>query len=175
MSKSIALLLFVVSTAVKGENFDIAKDYVAEGACPFECCTYRRWEVTKETQLYERKKQESQKVVIVKIGDSIQALTGDVHVRPLKLTVVKTHKNHQKGDVIWLLNYYGEGNYTAWKNGEYVSVELSFSPYQKSKPIDWAVIEGSHKMDWWVKIKAANGLEGWTNEVGNFSNQDSCA
>lgn len=174
MSKAIVLLLFIFSTAVNGENLDIAKDFIAEGACPFECCTYRRWEVTKDTQLYERKSQESAKVVIVNIGDSIQALTGDVHVRPLKLTVVKNHKTHLKGDVIWLLNYFGEGYYAAWKAGEHISVELPFSPYQKSKSLDWAVLEGSYKMDWWVKIKSANGLEGWTNEVGNFTNQDSC-
>ena len=175
MSKHLALLLFIVPAVVKGQNFDTTNDFIAEGACPFECCTYRRWEVTKDTQLYKEKNQESDMLTIAKIGDSIQALTGDVHVRPLKLTVVKNHDIHQKNDVIWLLNYFGEGRYAAWKDGKHISVELPFSPYQKTKQLDWAVIEGSYKMIWWVRIKTQNGLEGWTKEVGNFSNQDSCA
>jgi len=175
MTKYLILLLTLATSVVKGEELDVSSDHITEGACPFECCTYREWGVERDTQLYERKDNKSRKIVIIEAGNPVQALTGDVHVRPLKLSVIKDHKSHRAREIIWLLNYYGEGFYAAWKNGEFISIELPFSPYQKRKPLEWANIEGTYNMVWWVKLKAKNGMVGWTSQVKNFTNQDSCA
>ena len=175
MYKYLIIFLSIATSLAQGEDLDISNDYIVEGACPFECCTYREWGVESETQLYKGKNIESQKVVIVEPGNTVQALTGDVHVRPLKLSVNMDHKTHRAGETIWLLNYLGEGYYRAWKNGELISVELPFSPYGKTKPLKWAKIEGKYQMIWWVKLEAKNGTVGWTNQVNNFSNMDRCA
>ena len=175
MRKYIFLVLSTFTFVAQGENLNTSKDYIVEGACPFECCTYREWGVENDTQLYEEKQIKSKEVIVVESGSTVQALTGDVHVRPLKFIVSMDHKNHRAGETIWLLNYLGEGIYRAWKNGEFISMELPFSPYGGMKPLEWGKIEGEYQMDWWVKLETKNGFVGWTNQVNNFSNLDSCA
>lgn len=175
MNKFPLLLLLLLSPLVSAENFDPTKIYIIEGACPFECCTYREWGVVNDAQLYLYKSVESEKIVIANSGSTVQALTGDVHVIPLKLFMTSDYGIHHAGDTIWLLNYLGEGNYRAWKNGDYISFELPFSPYGGKRLLTWGEIDGEYNMTWWVKIRTQDGLVGWTHQVENFSNQDSCA
>ena len=174
MRRYFLLFLVLIACLAQAENLDTSSDYIEEGACPFECCTYREWGVTSDTQLFTEKDINSKKVMVVKSASKIQALTGDVHVRPLKVTVTNDYKTHRAGETIWLLNYFGEGIYRAWKNGELISVELPFSPYGKMKALEWAKIEGKYQMVWWVKIKAKNGKVGWSSQVKNFSGMGGC-
>ncbi len=169
-------LLFFILTAAssQGENLDVPNDYIDEGACPFECCIYREWGVKSNTQLFTEKDVKSENVIVVEAGSKVQALTGDVHVKPLKINVNIDYKTHLAGETIWLLNYLGEGNYRALKNGDLFVLELPFSPYGKMKPLEWAKLEGKYRMDWWVKLETKNGKIGWTNQVKNFSNKDGC-
>lgn len=174
MRKYILLYLILTGTIAQAENPDVSGDYIVEGACPFECCVYREWGVTSDTQLFSEKDVNSGKVVVVKSGSKIQALTGDVHVRPQKLTVTNDFETHRAGETIWLLDYLGEGIYRVWKNGELSSLDLPFSPYGNIKPLEWATIEGQYKMDWWVKFETRSGDIGWSSQIKNFSNMDGC-
>ena len=137
------------------------------------------WKVIKETTLFKKKDTKSAIVGSVSIGDNVAALTGDVHVEPLKLIVEEDYGTHKKGETIWLLNYLGEGFYRAWKKDELIRIDLPFSPYQEmSCRLDdrcWALIEGDYKMNWWVKFRTGNGLVGWSDQAGHFSDKDSCS
>jgi len=175
MNKSFLLFLVLIAPSSQSENLDAPNDYIDEGACPFECCIYREWSVKSDTQLFIEKDINSEIVVVVKSGSKIKALTGDVHVTPLKITVNIDYEIHRAGETIWLLNYLGEGNYRALKNDELIVLELPFSPYGKMKLLEWANLEGKYHMDWWVQFKTKNGKFGWTNQVKNFSNKDGCA
>ncbi|HIE75307.1 MAG TPA: hypothetical protein EYP93_03670 [Gammaproteobacteria bacterium] len=97
MNKYLFIFLSLATSLAQGEELDISNNYIVEGVCPFECCTYREWGVEIETLLYSEKNIESHKVASVGPGGTVQALTGDVHVRPLKLLVHRDHKTHRAG------------------------------------------------------------------------------
>ena len=106
------------------------------------------------------------KKVVARIhkGEEVQALTGEVHSIPLRVVAKQDDPDAgvKAGDVIYVLNYIGEGAWKVWHNGKLVVVE-NFSdkgPYPRST--------------WWVKLKTKSGIVGWTTSHGNFSNQDAC-
>jgi hypothetical protein len=106
------------------------------------------------------------KKVVARIakGEKVQALTGEVHSIPLRVVAQHDHPDGKikRGEVIYILHYMGEGNWKVWHNGELVDIE-NFSD------------EGPFpKYTWWVKVKTASGIVGWTISHGNFSNQDAC-
>ena len=56
----IALLMTAVSAS--GEEGVHPSVYVDEGACPFECCTYREWRVEEKTDILSSPDLQSQTV-----------------------------------------------------------------------------------------------------------------
>ncbi len=60
--------------------------YVAKHACPFECCQFGAWSVREDTTLYDRPGGAGVVGRVLK-GERIQALTGEVHLRPLPVRV----------------------------------------------------------------------------------------
>jgi hypothetical protein len=137
--------------------------FVDVGACPFECCTYRRWTVEKETALLDRP---NGKRVVVSLskGDVVTGLTGEVISVPIP---VKTDRDIPEtpikaGDTFYVLHYDGEGYWKVWFRGKMTSVHQSVIdvPQPKAK--------------WWVKIKDSHGNIGWALSHGNFGNQDAC-
>jgi hypothetical protein len=144
------------------------KIYIDKGACPFECCTYRAWKVTKDTDLFD--KVDGTKIVgRAKAGQTVQGVTGEVHTKPMKVKV-KTHpgaeplpKEIKNGDDVYVLTSQGEGFWKVWKNGRVIS--------DVSECWDEANIPES---TWWVKIKLKDGTTGWTKSSENFSGIDAC-
>lgn len=137
--------------------------YIDKGACPFECCTYRNWAATQEITLVDNP---NGKKIVARIhkGEKVQALTGEVHSIPLRVVAELEHPDAKvnRGEVIYILHYIGEGYWKVWHNGQLVEIE-NFSdkgPYPRST--------------WWVKVKTTSGIVGWTISRRNFSNQDAC-
>jgi len=162
------------------------KDY---GACPFECCTYRRWSVEANTVLYKQRSTSSGVAFRVKKGDHVVGLTGVVvTLKPGTAIVKKTHTlgiGKQKtavkrGDVLYLLNYEGEGVYKIWFRGRFYESEMPTAPDLVSKvPIEQRE-ESVHVVSepeyiWWVKVKNNRGQVGWSRQDENFGDMDSCA
>ncbi len=58
--------------------------HIDKGACPFECCTYREWVARTEVTLLDGP---NRKRVVgrIKKGESVLALTGEVHSIPLRV------------------------------------------------------------------------------------------
>ena len=50
--------------------------YVDEGACPFECCTYREWTVRKSVTVFDRPN--GRETAHLSKGERLKALTGEV-------------------------------------------------------------------------------------------------
>ena len=40
--------------------------FLDRGACPFECCTYGRWKVTKDTVAYDKPNKKARRVGVLK-------------------------------------------------------------------------------------------------------------
>ena len=100
--------------------------YVAKHACPFECCLFGAWSVREDTTLYDRPGGTSAVGRVLK-GERIQALTGEVHLRPVPVRVRFSSPygfSAEEGSIVFLLDYLGEGHGRVWLNGEIVESEV---------------------------------------------------
>ena len=175
-----AVAFFVVSTAAQQTHPPM---YTDRGACPFECCTYQRWSVAKNTVAYALPNKSSKRVGVYKKGSRVRGLTGEVRTtQPGKFVVTKPHDKYRPGDILWVYTPQGEGFYKIWFGGKMVEEELIYmsGPYEQSgikcedREDCWGKLEVELKDDWWVKVRSAAGWVGWTNETGNFRGMDKC-
>jgi hypothetical protein len=181
------VLAFITSTTLLSLNVYSQSNppavYVDKGACPFECCTYRKWRAEKTTIAYARPDKGSKVIGKFKAGARIVALTGQVRtVVPGKFVVIKAHGEYKPGDVLWVYTPLGEGFYKVWFNGKMFDEQLDYvtGPFERTipkceeTPDCWGKLERELQVDWWVKIRSADGWIGWTNQAENFSNKDGC-
>ncbi len=152
--------------------------YVAEGACPFECCTYREWEVLETTSLTDEPFGTIE-VGTVLAGQRVLGVTGEVHLRPEPIAVVHEHPPFAMGEVLFLLDYIGEGFYRYWRNGEIGEEELWMDDFcLRPGRGCWAEYlrppAEREEAEWWVLIETEDGVRGWTNQPQHFGNKDAC-
>lgn len=152
--------------------------YVAEGACPFECCTFREWEVLETTPLVEEPNGTAAVGSAVK-GQWVQGVTGEVHLRPEPVAVVHDHPPFGRGEIIFLLDYVGEGFSRYWRDGEIREEELQVDDFcLRPGRGCWAEYirppEARQEPRWWVLIETENGVRGWTDRPEQFGNKDAC-
>jgi hypothetical protein len=166
----IALPLFVALAAYADDHPIF---FVDKGACPFECCTYRDWGTEKTTKLYAEPKTNSPVVGAAEKGTTVKAKTGEVHTKPGELIVKRDVAPYRKGDILWVYTYLGEGYFKIWYRGKFIKDQIDFN-VRNPTPDDWGYFKVMPNSVWWVKIRTPSGLEGWTNEPENFSNQDAC-
>lgn len=171
-------LLFVTSV-YSGQTPRPPVNYADYGACPFECCTYRRWSVVKDTVLYKERSEKSGEAFHVRKGEHVTGLTGVViTLKPGKASVRKAttigtgrRKTQVKpGDVLYLLHYEGEGIYKIWFRGGIYENEISTAADVNGK------IQLLNEPDnvWWVKVKNSRNQIGWSKQDKNFGDMDAC-
>lgn len=156
--------------------------YVDKGACPFECCTYRRWRTEKTTVAYARPDKGSRRVGQFKAGSNVVALTGEVHTVPGKFVIMKEHAKYKSGDVLWVYTPLGEGSYKVWFKGRMYSEKLDYmsGPFERSTPgcegtpECWGKLAEELRTVWWIKIKSPDGWVGWTDQPDDFGDKDAC-
>lgn len=151
--------------------------FVDEGACPFECCVYRKWTVEETTKLFAEKDHASRVIATLQPFQVVQARTGVVYTRPAKLEVVWDHGPFRKGEVVYVLTYQGEGTYKVWHQGKIVSSDVFFPtdpPCQGPSPECWGKLDGLPEATWWVQIETPAGQVGWTDQPDHFGNKDAC-
>jgi len=177
------LLIFPITLFSKENSFD-TELYIAKGACPFECCTYRDWYSKKEIPIYEHPSEDSKIIKVISKNTQVTALTGEVQLNPAKFVFNKNHwHGYKPNDVIYILNDLGEGEYQVW-TGTKLSGAVYFGPNYKLEDIDcndkWKPINCSGKLieplrsTWWTNIELEYGISGWTNKARDFSNIDAC-
>jgi hypothetical protein len=161
--------------------------YRHEGACPFECCTYREWRTRSAVQL--RESIDSPTIVAeVPAGVSVAGLTGEVRLEPEPHAVLQDNGALKAGDVIFLLDNIGEGYVNYWYHGK-LNPELGINDgllifsYDNCQS-NQSVLNASCSIrklrpgktfmnEWWVKIRY-QGKEGWVLNTGQFDNVDAC-
>lgn len=151
--------------------------FVDEGACPFECCVYRKWTVEETTTLFSEKDRASRVIATVHPFQVVQARTGVVYTRPAKLEVLWDHEPFRKGEVVYVLTYQGEGFYKVWRNGAIISADVFFPtdpPCDRPSPACWGRLDGRPESTWWVQIETPSGQVGWTDQPDHFGNKDAC-
>ena len=100
----------------------------------------------------------------VRKGESVLALTGEVHSIPLRVVIRKDSPEEgvTKGDVVYILHYSGEGYWAVWQKGKVIQLQN----FSDKAPFPRAT--------WWVQLKTKQGVVGWVISHNNFSNQDAC-
>ena len=154
------------------------KDYVAKGACPFECCQYRDWTVEKSTVLYAEPGSRKAVGTAAK-GTRVRGLTGEVRLTPEPVGVVFDGE-FRAGTIVFLLDYMGEGFGRVYADGKTVTAEVSgtlrycFHPSGNCWGETLFPPDTGRKSVWWVKVRLGNGVVGWTDQGDSFGNKDAC-
>lgn len=162
------------------------ENYVAKGACPFECCMYGEWRATKATKLY-REPGSNEVVATVQPGKA-DALGGEMHLRPTPVLVRNAVADYDEdvaepGSIVFLLDYQGESHGNVWIDGEVNSLGWTGVQEHCATPNRecWGeVLRPEDAGDWrngvwWIQIRAKDGTTGWTAEADHFDGKDGCS
>src|SRR5215813_10582626 len=71
-------LLLMVTACGRTQRAGPPVPFDEEGACPFQCCTYREWSVDWETDLHTDRRDDAPIAFHTALNDTVQALTGVV-------------------------------------------------------------------------------------------------
>lgn len=163
--------------------------YMDWGACPFECCTYRGWEATREVKIYTSRKEGSKISFVLAKGELAIGVTGVVLtksygitkiLKPVKIgyTPVSTapELSLKAGDFVYTLHYAGEASDFFWYRGSvYTDQILVPEIAMGSSPNEQSIeIVSRPDYEWWVKVQNKAGRVGWTKETKVFAHMDAC-
>jgi hypothetical protein len=186
MRNKITVLLITLLVLTPGGSFSsetaAPKVLIDKGACPFECCAYRKWKTEVNAIAYAGPDRNSEIIGTFRVGTTVEGLTGEVHARPVRFVVKKRHAEYRPGDVLWVYTYLGEGYFKVWYKGKMFEEDLGFSPYggspgkrcEQHSAYCWGELERELSFTWWVKVKSSEGWVGWSDRPENFSNKDEC-
>lgn len=158
--------------------------YLDQGACPFECCTYRSWTAERSTTVLSERRRGARKAFDLEPGEKVAALTGLVETTAAG--VVRVHEavtvgdtGHRvelrPGDEVFMLHYQGEGFGLFWFRGktftdQFWGSELGFVNGRRIFEI-LALPE----VTWWVQIRNAKGETGWSEHPEDYDGADQCS
>ena len=154
---------------------------VEPGVCPFECCTYGRWQARARVELRERPDSAAPAVATVAEGAVVQAVTGEVHVRPGVYVVARAFESFAAGDTLEVRSPLGEGFFRARRRGSADTlVSAGLGAPQPECPRDDPFCAGRFAREpahtWWVRVRLPGGAEGWTAEAArSFRGPDACS
>ncbi len=156
--------------------------YEDNGACPFECCTYREWETREDVSLLTDPKVDASVISKIPKLTKVRAITGKVvTTRPGQFRVTVGRQSYKNNDIIYIYTYLGEGVYRTWYKGEMLDLDLGCCSdgsipncYTKNDIDCWGKIIINPVSTWWAQIETVDRHVGWTKDTDKFDNQDSC-
>ncbi len=153
--------------------------YIARGACPFECCRYGDWAAMQDTELVAAPG-DPRVVGRAMKGSRVDALTGEVHLRPEPFLALTADGGVPKDSIAFALDYQGEGYRHVYTRGKVVSVFAAVADYCfRASDACWGETLDSREERkepvWWVKIRLPNGVIGWTDKAERFDGKDGCS
>lgn len=176
------LTFFVSVVAGASSGQEPPLPYFDNGACPFECCTYREWNITKDTVLRQDARDSAAAASMARSGEKVRGLTGVViTAKTGKVVIQKNMKLHKeggkgtvtlkRGDTIHYLHHVGAGYDKFWFRGELLVDQTDIRKVGKD---EWFEVVSLPEWTWWAKIQRPNGDVGWTRELNNFTNINAC-
>ena len=160
--------------------------YEDHGACPFECCTYRTWTVNAETPVRTDRRDNAPVAFRVRAGEQVDGLTGVVVTTKLGKAIIREpivvdpdKLELRPGEVVYVVNYIGEGVWKIWTRGRLYHLEIAGKeetcgrPAPEPGPCAAQIVE-EPKTVWWAKVRNRTGQEGWTRQLDHFDNIDAC-
>ena len=147
--------------------------YIQKNACPFEGCQFGLWTTNSPLKVYSREGDTTTILCTLTPGDSLIALTGNIHMERLGIVIVtKPHEQFSPGDTLYTLSYTGEGYNDVWYRGQELNIEIfwptdnetDFSTVNINDP-RWdqfsAVMVAPPLMIWWVQVTCRGHINGW--------------
>ncbi len=166
----LAIGLLVIAQALAQDTF------IDEGACPGEGCVYgESWVARSRVRLHNAPNLSAPFAGTVLAGEAVQTVSGEVHTRPGRFIIHRSHDEFAPGDEVFLYTYLGEGWFRLRHNGLLKVADLGFSPWGgtsgKRCELDsrcWGSLQQELYFEWWVKVRTEEGLEGWTLDASDF-------
>lgn len=154
---------------------------IDEKACPFEGCQFGKWTVTEPVQLYSTWRPRRGPVRILNKGEVVTGVTG-VYITYEASEILVTAPMSQyalvPGDMVYGYMNIGEGFFNAWFKGQWVE-EFDGStieaPNGGCNRNCTARLLKEGRTEWWVGIRAEDGVTGWTKESEKFDGKDALA
>lgn len=155
-----------------GPPVDADGFYDSADSCPGEGCQISAWQsVSAATPLREAPTRTARVVATIAAGEWVRATNRSVNrVRPARGVVVgETHLEYEHdrlnvGDVVYTLDYEGEGYVVLWRRGDSLSWEdtgddggIRWDPRDEAQ----AAADEAGGGGWWVQVRRANGESGW--------------
>jgi hypothetical protein len=155
--------------------------YEDHGACPFECCAYRSWTANSLTPILTDRRKGSPVAFQVHEREQVQGVTGVVvtlkagRAEVFKQTELGAKKLKVKpGDVIYILNYIGIGQWKFWFKGKVDSDFIAdVNDSESDSELDMR-IRAHPDVEWWVKIRNSRGQVGWSGQPDHFDDMNAC-
>jgi hypothetical protein len=149
-------------------------------ACPFEGCTFRKWIVTRDSEIFSTWKLPRKLVASLRTGEVVTGLTG-VHITnsPDRVEVLSAipELGVQPGDVILRYMYHGEGFADIWAKGtwhrEYDCTFIAEKSEGGCLRDCAAKVISEGRKDWWVRLRTSRASIGWTKVEDQFNCMDS--
>jgi hypothetical protein len=149
-------------------------------ACPFEGCTFGKWIVTHDSEIFSTWKLPRNLVASLRTGEVVTGLTG-VHITysPDRVEILSAipELGVQPGDVILRYMYRGEGFADIWVKGrwhrEYDCTFITEKTDGGCLRDCAAKVVSVGRKDWWVRLRTSQGSIGWTKVEDQFNCIDS--
>ncbi|MES1202452.1 MAG: hypothetical protein ABUS57_13500 [Pseudomonadota bacterium] len=140
--------------------------YVAHVLCPGEGgCPWRHWRAAAAIELHAQPDANAPVIATLASGDWVDALDGQVRLVPRRGVVRTADQQLAVGDVVYLLEPQGEGDFSLWRRGEL----LTWSWPDGENPIEWAPdAPDAPTLGWFVHVKTTDGKDGWVREPRDF-------
>lgn len=192
-----ALGVMNCGTQRPGSDSRVPEDLlVADGACPFECCTYREWKAPVPLPRLDAPIDGSP-IDTIPVGETFEAVTGTVYVTGVQLIEVRDSLDASgepgftaaaapawtavflPGDTLVALDYLGEGFYRVWDGAETHEVQQFWWPVDAQDPAPaWARhgrSTGVYDSEWWIRSIRADGIEAWFRSPDRYiPGSDAC-
>ena len=184
----LALVLGVLGLSARAAGRDAAAPptvpYEHHGACPFECCTYRTWTVTADTDVRTDRRDGAPVAFRLRRGERVDGVTGVVVTTKLGTATVRRgvapgESMLKAGEVVYVLHELGEGFWHVWAHGQFFSArvvgteETCSATGEEAGECAIRMVEAPATV-WWARIRNRSGQEGWTRHLDRFADVDAC-
>ncbi len=148
---------------------------VVRAACPSECCTLGTWEVSGPVRAFAVPGDTTRAAFTLARGDTIDAGTGEVHVRSPGIVVLTfplppevspsgaSAPGAAAGDTVHVLSYEGEDTWVMWYRGaRHSRGRLWVEPGDVPRPEKPGVLVQPLRAEWWVRgRRIGDDAVGW--------------